>query len=67
MNVLERESRNSRKNIKVQMLPTLKLEIKNKIGDREKYLQSTNKAGTNGTKRIDEESGNKNEMKKMKR
>ena len=62
MNVLERESRNGRK--KVEMLPALKLEIKNKIGDREKYLQSTNKAGTIGTKWIDEESGNENEMKK---
>ena len=67
MNVLERESRNGRKNLKVEMLPTLKLEIKNKIGDREKYLQSTNKAGTIGTKWIDAESGNKNEMKNMKR
>ena len=52
------------KNLKVEMLPTLKLEIKNNIGDREKYLQSTNKSGTIGTKWIDEESGNKNEMKK---
>ena len=67
MNVLERESRNGRKNLKVEMLPTLKLEIKNNISDREKYLESTNKTGTNGTKRIDEESGNKNEMTKMKR